>query len=306
LRLLSAVLHAINPKVGMQVNVLVITYAINGFLMIAMPIGLTIYLTSKFKQGWRLFWIGAITFIFSQVLHIPFNALVKPVFNQFGFIALPLVLQNVILAVFLGLSAGLFEELSRYVMYRWWVKDARSWGRGLLAGAGHGGMEAIILGFLVLYGYVQMLIVHGVDISTLVTPDKVELAKAQIQAYWSAPWYMTMLGALERLFTIPIYLALSVLVLQAFTGKNFLWVGLAILYHALADSVPILVSKLGFSALAIEGIIGIFAIISIVIIFALRQPEPTANPILIPNSTLEFKPEPVNETKKNLDETRFQ
>ncbi len=85
--------------------------------------------------------------IFSQVLHIPFNALVNPVFNQFGFIALPLSLQNSILSVFLGLSAGLFEELSRYAMYRWWAKDARSWGKGLLAGAGHGGIEAILLGF---------------------------------------------------------------------------------------------------------------------------------------------------------------
>ena len=287
-------------------NILSVTYFLNGFLMIAMPIGLTIYLTRKFKQGWRLFWIGAATLIFSQIFHIPFNALVSPVFNQFGFIALPVVLQNVILSVFLGLSAGLFEELSRYAMYRWWAKDARSWGKGLLAGVGHGGSEAIILGLLVLYGYVQMLIVRGMDISTLVTPDKVELAKAQIQAYWSAPWYMTMLGALERLFTIPLHLACSVLVLQAFARKKFWWVGLAILYHALADGVAVFVSQIGFSALAIEGIIGIFAIVSMVIVFALRQPEPSADPIPAPISTPEFKPGPVNETKENLDKTRYQ
>ena len=205
-----------------------------------------------------------------------------------------------------GLSAGLFEELSRYAMYRWWAKDARSWGKGLLAGAGHGGIEAIILGLLVLYGYIQMLVVRGMDISTLVTPDKVELAKAQILAYWSAPWYMTMLGALERLFTIPLHLACSVLVLQAFTRKNFWWVGLAILLHALADGVAVFVSRIGFSALAIEGIIGIFAIVSVVIIFALRQPEPIAE--LAPTSVpmQEFKPEPVDETKENLDRTRYQ
>lgn len=287
-------------------NILSVTYFLNGFLMIAMPIGLTIYLTRKFKQGWRLFWIGAATLIFSQVLHIPFNALVGPVFDQFGFIALPVVLQNVILSVFLGLSAGLFEELSRYAMYRWWAKDARSWGKGLLAGAGHGGSEAIILGLLVLYGYVQMIIVRGMDISTLVTPEKVELAKAQIQAYWSAPLYMTMLGALERLFTIPLHLACSVLVLQAFTRKKFWWAGLAILYHALADGVAVFVSQIGFSALAIEGIIGIFAIVSMVIVFALRQPEPSANPVSAPISTPEFKLGPVYETKENLDKTRYQ
>ena len=287
-------------------NILSVTYFLNGFLMIAIPVGLTIYMTRKFKQGWRLFLIGAATFIFSQVLHIPFNALVSPLFNQFGFIALPVVLQNAILSGFLGLSAGLFEELSRYAMYRWWAKDARSWGMGLLAGAGHGGIEAIILGLLVLYGYIQMLIVRGVDISTLVAPDQVELAKTQIQAYWSAPWYMTMLGALERLFTIPLHLACSVLVLQAFTRKKFWWVGLAILYHALADGVAVFVSQIGFSALAIEGIIGIFAIMSIVIVFVLRQLEPSADLVSAPISTPKFKPEKVNETKENLDMTRYQ
>jgi uncharacterized membrane protein YhfC len=288
------------------VNILSVTYFLNGFLMIAMPIGLTIYLTRKFKQGWRLFWIGAATMVFSQVLHIPFNALANPVLNQFGFISLPIVLQNVILSAFLGLSAGLFEELSRYAMYRWWAKDARSWGKGLLAGAGHGGIEAIILGLLVLYGYIQMLIVRGADISTLVTADKVELAKAQIQAYWSAPWYMTMLGALERLFTIPLHLACSVLVLQAFTRHKFWWVGLAIFFHALVDGVAVFVSQRGFSALAIEGIISVFGIASIVIVVALRQPEPYGEPVPPKNSPPEFKPEPFNETSENLDKTRYQ
>ena len=288
------------------VNILGVTYFLNGFLMIAMPIGLTIYLTRKFIQGWRLFWIGAATFIISQVLHIPFNALVNPVFNRFGFIALPVAFQNIILSVFLGLSAGLFEELSRYAMYRWWAKDARSWGMGLLAGAGHGGIEAIILGLLVLYGYSQMLIVRGTDISTLVTPDMVVLANAQIQAYWSAPWYMTMLGALERLFSFPLHLACSVLVLQAFTQKKFWWVGLAILYHALVDGVAVFFLQIGFSALAIEGILGIIAIVSIVIVFVLRQPEPLPDLPPDPTPEIEFTARPPEETDENLEKTRFQ
>jgi uncharacterized membrane protein YhfC len=287
------------------VNILSITYFLNGFLMIAMPLGLTIYLTRKFKQGWRLFWIGAATFIFSQVLHIPFNALVNPVFAQADFIGLPKILQDVVLSIFLGLSAGIFEELSRYAMYRWWAKDARSWGSGLLAGAGHGGVEAIILGILVLYGYIQMLAVRGVDVSTLVTPDKIELAKAQIQAYWSAPWYLTLLGALERLFTIPLHLACSVLVLQAFSRRKFQWVGLAVLFHALADGAAVFTSRLGFSAIAIEGIIGLFAIISIAIIFALKQPEPPTIINPVSGSNQEYRPEQIKETRENLDNTKF-
>jgi uncharacterized membrane protein YhfC len=288
------------------VNILSATHFLNGFLMIAMPIGLTVYLTRKYKRGWRLFWIGAATFIFSQVLHIPFNALITPIFNQIGFIALPTDIQNILLSTFLGLSAGLFEEFSRYFMYRWWAKDARSWGAGLLAGAGHGGIEAIILGVLVLYGYIQMVIVQSTDITTLVTPDKVELAKAQIQAYWSAPWYMTILGAVERLFTIPLHLACSVLVLQAFTRKKFWWVGLAILLHSLADGVAVFTSQNGVPALEIEGIIGIFAIVSVAIIFMVRTPEPPEEVLPGPTPPTVFTPGTIDETDENLDKTRYQ
>ena len=286
-------------------NILSVTYFLNCFLMIAMPIGLTIYLTRKLKQGWRLFWIGAATLIFSQIFHIPFNALVSPVFNQFGFISLPVISKNLLLSAFLGLSAGVFEELSRYIMYRWWANDARTWGKGLLAGAGHGGSEAIIIGMLALYVYVQMIMVRGLDITTLVKPDQVELAKAQIQAYWSAPWYMTMLPALERLFTIPLHLACSLLVLQVFTRKKFWWLGLAILFHALADGVTVYVVQIGFSALAVEGIIGIFGIISLGIVILLRQPEPSIDPLPARSLTPEFKPRPVEETKDNLEQTRY-
>jgi len=284
-----------------------LTYFLNGFLMIAIPIGLTIYLTRKFKQGWRLFWIGAATFIFSQVLHIPFNALVSPIFNQFGFIALPVMTQTLISAAFLGLSAGLFEELSRYAMYRWIAKEARSWSRGLLAGAGHGGLEAIILGVLVLYGYIQMVGLRYADLSVVVPAGQLDAARAQIVAYWSAPWYMTMLGALERLFTIPLHLACSLLVLKAFTRKQIWWVGLAVLYHALADGVAVVASGMKLPALEIEGIIGLFAIVSVGIIFLLRNPEPEveeiiSQPVLVP----EFNPKPVDETEENLNKTRFQ
>ncbi len=286
-------------------NILVLTYFLNGFLMIAIPISLTIYLTRKFKRGWRLFWIGAATFTFSQVLHIPFNSVLSPYLNHFDVIALPLSFQNLIISVFLGLSAGIFEEISRYVMYRWWAKDARSWGTGLLAGAGHGGIEAIFLGLLVLFGYFQMQIARGVDISTLVTPDRVELAKAQIQAYWSAPWYMTLLGAIERMFAIPLQLACSILVLQAFTRRRFYWVGVAIIFHALADGIVVYMSQIGFQPLVIEGIIGLFAVFSIIILLALRQPEPTY--VESPISPLRpvYKPTPLEETLRNLDETRY-
>jgi len=275
--------------------------------MIAIPIFLAIYLTRKYKQSWRLFWIGAATFIFSQVLHIPFNNLVSSIFKQSGFITLPIIGQILITAAFLGISAGIFEEVSRYAMYRWFAKDARSWGRGLLAGAGHGGAEAIILGALALYAYLQLVSLRGANLEALVPAGQLEATRAQITAYWSASWYMTLLGALERLFAITIQLACSLLVLQAFTRKQFWWVCLAIIYHALVDGVSVFASGMRLSAMKIEGIVGIFAIVSVGIIIALRNPETIEESIPIKNvHVTEFTSKPIEETEENLDKTRYQ
>lgn len=290
-------------------DILFITHFLNGFLMIAMPIGLAIFLTRKFKLGWRLWWIGAATFVLSQVGHIPFNWAIGRLLNQTSMVNWPRTAQLIFNAVFGGLSAGLFEESFRYGMYRWWAKEARSWGKGLLAGAGHGGIEAILLGALALYSFIQLVILRNADASQLsqvVGLDKVELAQAQITAYWSASWSMSILGAVERLFAIPFHLALSLLVLQAFVRRRGWWVWLAVVFHALVNGLVVYFLGIGLSAYAIEGVVGLAAILAVAIIFALRQPEPQADPEPAPASVPEFTLVPVEETQESLEKTKYQ
>jgi uncharacterized membrane protein YhfC len=285
--------------------------------MIAMPIGLAIILTRRWKLVGRIWWIGALTFVFSQVGHIPFNALVAPVFNQFGFISLHPTVQLVIQAAFYGLSAGLFEEGARYLILRFWLKDARSWRTGILFGAGHGGAEAIIFGALVLFAYIQLLILRNAtpaELAQVVSANQIELAQAQLAAYWSAPWYDTLLGAVERLFTIPCQIAMAVMVMQVFTRKNIGWLFAAIGYHALIDAVAVF-GQPNMSMYALEAIVGGFAILSLIIIFLLRQPDP--QPALRGDEGLNLEPahaapaqapalKPVEETDENLGNTRYQ
>ncbi len=292
-----------------------LTHFLNGFLMMAMPIGLAIFLTRKFNLGWRLWWIGAATFILSQAGHIPFNWAATVLLNRTPLVDWPHGAQLAFNAIFLGLSAGLWEELSRYGMYRWWARDARSWRKGLLAGAGHGGAEAIILGALALFAFIQLAILHNADaaqLSQVVSVDKIELAQAQIAAYWSAPWHMSILGAVERLFAIPFHLALSLLVLQVFVRRQSRWVWLAVASHALVDGLAVYLLGIGLSAYALEGVVGLAALLAVVIIFALRQLEPLSEVEvldLLPAhaiSTPVFTPKPVDETQENLDKTKYQ
>lgn len=115
----------------MVMDVLFFTHLLNGLLMIAMPIGLAIYLTSRWNLGGRIWWIGAATFLLSQVAHIPFNWGIGKLLNQTGMVAWDPKFQLIFNAVFLGLSAGIFEEGARYLVLRWWAKDARSWRKGV-------------------------------------------------------------------------------------------------------------------------------------------------------------------------------
>jgi uncharacterized membrane protein YhfC len=265
---------------------LFVTHLLNGLLMVGMPVGLVIYLTRRFRLGWRLWWIGAATFVLSQVGHIPFNALLTRLFQTGILPQPPAAWLPYFNPVVLGLSSGLFEELSRAAMYAWWAKDARSWRRGVLLGAGFGGAEAILLGALVLYAFLQMSALRNTDLSTIFPANQLQLAQQQVHAYWSASWTASLLGAVERLFTIPTQICLSVIVLQAFTRRQPGWVALAVLWHAILDGVSVYLAGLWqgqpWAAYVIEGVVGLMAVISVVFLFALRRPEPEPEPILSP------------------------
>lgn len=289
-------------------NILYFTYLANGLFMVLIPILLAVYLIKKFKLPFRLWWIGAATFILSQVGHIPFNAGLTALFANGILPAPPENWQLIFNAVVLGLSAGLWEEVFRYFAYRFWAKDARSWGGGLLLGAGHGGVEAIILGILVLVNYVAMILLKDANLTALVPAGQMELAQQQMNAYWSAPWYATLLGAVERLFAVVFHLSASILVLQVFLRKQIRWLWLAIGWHAFLDALAVF-SAPTWGIYVTELLLSLVALVSLVIILKLKTPEPVAD-LTQPGdeklSTVEFKMPEIDENQEKLDDTRFQ
>jgi len=280
---------------------------LNALLMIALPFILGIFLINKFHLSWKLWLIGGSTYIISQIVHIPFNTyILNPLLGtvQQTILGPPGIL---VVALILGLSAGVFEECARYGMFRWWLKDAHSWRSAVLAGAGHGGMEAILLGGLVLWTYINLMAVRNADLSSLnLTPEQLQ----QIQMYWSVPWYNTLLPALERIFTIPFHIMASVFVVQVFTRRpghqQLCWLGLAILFHTILDASVVFIGS-QWGGYAAEAVLGGLAIMDIIIIFALRQPEPEhpATPGLLTTNAPPVIAQ-VEETSENLENTRYQ
>jgi uncharacterized membrane protein YhfC len=292
---------------------LVITNFLDWLLILALPILLGIYLIRKFQFTARIWWIGAAIFILSQVLHLPFNNyILNPIVASLQSYY-PGILGNLVTALLFGLSAGVFEEFARYGMFRWWLKDNRTWRSAILAGAGHGGAEAIILGLYLMYIYLSMLALRTTDLSTLnLSPDQLSTVQQQVLQYWSTSWYNTLIPFMERVFTIPFHIMASVLVLQVFTrrpGQQQLgWLGLAILLHTIMDASAVFIAS-QWSVYAAEAVLGGLAILDVIIIYAFRRTEsetPAPAPLQLAAESPKFTPTSIEETSENLEKTRYQ
>src|SRR3989304_4126871 len=195
-------------------------------LMIAMPLALGAYLIRRYRSGWGLFLVGGVTFIGSQILHIPFNSYVlNPLLASAGFGAeTGPGLMLALAALLLGLSAGVFEERARWLAYRFWIRKARTWPQGLVFGSGHGGAEAVILGLLALATLLQLVVLRGQDLASLVPAEQLAAAQVQVGAYWALPGWTFFLAAVERASSLAVQITLAVIVLQAFLRpRGGLW-----------------------------------------------------------------------------------
>jgi len=287
----------------------VFVHGLNGILMIAMPLALGIFLARRLGVSWRLFMVGGLTFLASQVLHLPFNSYVLgAAFERLGVSQAQQGMPLAIVAILAGISAGVFEEGARYLVYRFWLKGERSWSQALMFGAGHGGVEAILLGMLATYGFVQAMALRGVDLATVLPPEQVELARSQIAAYWAMPWYDALMGAFERVWALCLQVSMAIMVLQAFTRRSVLWLLAAIVWHALVDAVAIFALPT-WGAYTMEALVAVLALGSVGLAFALRVPEPepapyTEAPLPAPRTGAGMVGAP-EATSEKLDDSRF-
>lgn len=285
-------------------------FILNALLMIVMPLALATFIARRRRQDWGLFGWGALAFVLSQVFHIPFNGLlgalgVIPAGLSDPNVSTPILLQG---ALVLGLSAGLFEEPARYLAYHFPARRARTSGNGLMLGAGHGGIESIILGFIVLVNALVLISLHenllpGVLAS--IPEEQIPLLEAQMAAVFDTPPHLILLGALERIFALTAHLAMSLLVLQCFTRGRIYWLFLSIGFHTLLNAVAVFVST-RYGAMAAEVALFLLALVALGIIWWLGRPEPeppTSDTPSEPLPAVTLKPPKV--TAEKLDETRF-
>jgi uncharacterized membrane protein YhfC len=240
-------------------------------LMMLLPLLVGWFIRRRYGVGWGVFALGAATFVASQVVHIPLNM-------ALGLIGTPLhgvaLWPSAAMALVAGLSAGLCEEGARWIVLTFFAKRTRGWRAGLQFGAGHGGVEAIIFGTLVLVNAVTMIALSTGDPARIgITGASAEQLAAARSAYWSVPSYMFLIGGLERVFAITMQIGLASLVMAAVVRKQPVYLLAAIALHTAVDFWAVWAMP-QFGAWAVEAGAALAALCSLWIIWRLREPEP--------------------------------
>jgi uncharacterized membrane protein YhfC/ABC-type transport system involved in multi-copper enzyme maturation permease subunit len=229
-----------------------LAYGFSIGLTIIIPLVLAVILRRRFRVSWFLFGVGSLTFIGSQVIHLPLNNLLSKLGILPG--SAPQGWALLAMALILGLTAGLCEELARALGY-YLLKSSRRFADGVMLGLGHGGIEAMILVGILAAGTIgQLFALRGTDLSSLgMSSAQLTYITGQMEIFNRSPLNAFM-PLLERLIAMTLHVVLSMMVLHAFQTHKSRWVVAAILYHAIVDAVAVLLASSNTSGLVMEGV----------------------------------------------------
>jgi len=249
--------------------------------VIVYPIVLAIIARKKLHVGWRYFWFGVLIFLFFQLLtRVPAVQILQ------SMVLAPLLRASKtftwIWLVILALTAGIFEEVGRYVAYRWFMRnEEKTWNKAVMYGIGHGGLEsALLVGIITLLPLLINLIVWPlINLNTLPLSAH-KMIVDTVNGINATPFWFSLIQVWERLWAVIVHIALSVLVLQVFRRRSIIWLFIAILAHAVTDFAPLALLQIfgrGVApSLASEGVIAVFGLIALWVIWRLRDRENSA------------------------------
>jgi len=190
-----------------------LAYAFVLAISVGIPVLSTLVIGFKYRSMFKAFGIGVLTFTLFQVLtRIPLIQYVLSPNADFVYFSQA---NYYLYVLFLSISAGLFEELGRYLMMKRFIKEM-TLNQALAFGLGHGGIEALLL----------------IGIPFLLNPDLMQYGPSLAYA------------GLERISALMLHLLFSVLVYQSLQVKSKHKLFLSITLHTLVNFVAIVLLSL--------------------------------------------------------------
>jgi uncharacterized membrane protein YhfC len=238
------------------------------------PIGLAIWGKVKYKKTFSLLplLLGVIGFAFFQIVlrvniilpAIQSTAWFKESISQTSF--------RWLYIVFLCVTAGLFEEPVRFAAFAI-LRKKQQYPNGLSYGIGHGGIEAILLvGMTYINNLLYAIMINTGTFDPMLSslPQVYQTQLEAVRASMvSASPDIFLIGGVERVFTMAIQIALSVLVVRGFmVNRKWLYLVFATLLHAVIDFIPSAMQMFKLNMWLIEGAIAVIAILGVIYIIS--------------------------------------
>ena len=177
---------------------LIASLIFGSLICFGVPVGGLIILLRRKKGAGKAFFLGMLACSVSQLgIRIPVLQLLLPRWVWFHV----LQLYPWAYGLFLGLTAGVFEEGARWIAIRFFLKDRTDLEHGLAFGLGHGGVEAMILaGLNMTAGLMMVLTGQG--------------------ALFPATSQTVLISGLERLYAMAFHVGASLLVMCGIRKKR--------------------------------------------------------------------------------------
>ncbi len=204
-----------------------------------LPAGLFLYLWRKKKASPLSFVVGMAVFVlFALVLESSVHSVV---FSLTG----TLLTGNLFLyALYGALMAAAFEETGRYLAFRFLLRNRLTRENALMYGAGHGGVEAmVLLGITSINNLANSVLVNnGSMTGVLATLDETtrQTVTANLSTLWETPAYLFFIAGFERIVAVCLHVALSVLVYRAVRDGKARWYWAAFGAHFAVDFAAVL------------------------------------------------------------------
>ena len=210
----------------------------NILICLGIPLMVCLLLWRRNKNGLKIFLLGVCGFLVSQLLlRQPALTVLKNIDGYRVFAAL----HPTAYLFFLAVTAALFEETARVIIYRVFIKTSINRNTPIFYGLGHGGLEAMTVG---LNNVLLLLMASSYLVDT--------------------GWIISLAG-FESISVMIAQIAFSIMV---YVGKRgFL---LAIFTHTIYDFMIVLLN-VGWSQIALEGVLFVTSMILLAIAIKIQK-----------------------------------
>lgn len=215
-----------------------------------LPILLCVVACRKLKRKPAAIFLGCVSFVlFALILEQSLHSIVLSNFT---------IQQNIWLyCVYGSAAAALFEETGRYVLMKY-RKNPLDEKDAVLFGLGHGGIEAIlVVGVTYLNNLTYAIMIQSGQMDAALAGLDVAAAAdavASVSPLWTLPSYQFFIAGVERVLTLGLQVALSMLVFQAVQRKRIVYYLAAMAVHFSVNFITLAAAQF-IAPIYVEGIL---------------------------------------------------